>query len=287
MSFPAPPRDRALVMGIVNVTPDSFSDGGRFDGTDDAIDHALKLVREGADILSRVHGQMAREVRAGVATQRLDVLAEAFIRDHGGVPSFKGYNGFPATLCTSVNACVVHGYPSTYVLREGDVVSIDCGVYYKGFHSDAAFTYPVGSVSDALMALLRVGREALYLGVDEAKVGNRVGDIGYAIQCHAQHHGYGVVRELVGHGVGRQLHEAPQVPNYGKRGRGVQLKEGMVLAIEPMVNEGGRHVVQEVGGVFRTLDGGSSVHFEHTVLVSEQGGVPLTTYRYIEEVLQF
>jgi methionyl aminopeptidase len=250
-------------------------------------DDEIALIKEGAEILSRVHGQIAQKVRAGIKTQELDVLAEAFIRDSGGVPSFKGYNKFPATLCTSVNEYVVHGFPSNYMLQEGDIIAIDCGIYYKGFHSDAAFTYPVGTVSSEAMHLLQVTKEALYYGIEEAKAGNRVGDIGYAIQHHVQNHGYSVVRELVGHGVGRALHEDPEVPNYGKKGSGPKLKQGMVLAIEPMINLGKRQVVQEKGGQFRTLDRKVTAHFEHTVAVLENKAEILTTYKYIEEVFKF
>ena len=247
----------------------------------------IAFIEEGADILSRVHGQVAQAIKPGVTTKQLDVLAEAFIRDYGGVPSFKGYGGFPAALCTSVNEYVVHGVPSSYVLEEGDIVSIDCGVYYKGFHSDAAFTYPVGIISDKLMRLLQVAKAALYLGVREAKEGLRTGDIGYAIQRHVQQHGYSVVRELVGHGVGRLLHEAPQVPNYGRKGHGIRLKSGMVLAIEPMVNLGKQQVVQENNGAFRTLDRQATAHFEHTVVVRDGCAEPLTTYKYVEAFLKF
>lgn len=246
----------------------------------------IALIREGAEILSRVHGEIARAVKPGVTTQELDVLAETCIIDHGGKPSFKGYRKFPATLCTSVNEYVVHGLPSHDALQEGDIVSVDCGVYYKGFHSDAAFTYPVGSVSSAVMHLLQVTKEALYLGIDEAKAGNRIGDIGHTIQHHVQQHGYSVVRELVGHGVGRSLHEAPQVPNYGKKGNGTRLKQGMVLAIEPMINLGKKNVVHERGGQYRTLDRKPSAHFEHTVAVLENKAEILTTYKYIEEVFK-
>jgi len=248
---------------------------------------AIALIKEGAEILSKVHGRIAKEIKPGVTTQRLDEVAEEFIRDSGGVPSFKGYKKFPATLCTSVNEYVVHGLPSDYALKEGDIVAIDCGVYYKGFHSDAAFTYPVGMISDELMRLLQVTKEALYCGIREAKVGNRIGDIGCAIQHHAQSHSYSVVRELVGHGVGRMLHEDPQVPNYGKKGYGARLKQGMVLAIEPMINLGKRQIVQEAGGQFRTLDRKAAAHFEHTVAVSEKDADILTTYQYIEEVFKF
>ena len=247
----------------------------------------IALIKEGAEILSRTHGQIAQRIKPGITTQELDALAEAFIRDSGGVPSFKGYKKFPATLCTSVNDYVVHGLPSDYILQEGDIISVDCGVYYKGFHSDAAFTYPVSTVSSEVMRLLQVTKEALYCGIDEAKAGNRIGDIGHAIQHHGQHYGYSIVRELVGHGVGRKLHEEPQVPNYGRRGHGTQLKHGMVLAIEPMINLGKPQIVQEKGGQFRTLDRKVTAHFEHTVAVLEKKAEILTTYKYIEEVFQF
>lgn len=247
----------------------------------------IALIKEGSEILSRVHGKIAQEIKPGITTQQLDALAEAFIRDSGGVPSFKGYKKFPATLCTSVNEYIVHGIPSDYALQEGDIVSVDCGVFYKGFHSDAAFTYPVGMISSEVMRLLQVTKEALYCGIGEAKAGNRIGDIGHAIQHHAQNHAYSVVRELVGHGVGRTLHEDPQVPNYGKRGRGTQLKQGMVLAIEPMVNLGTQQVVCERRGQFRTLDRKATAHFEHTVAVLEKKAEILTTYKYIEEVFKF
>ena len=246
----------------------------------------IGLMKEGADILSKVHGEVARAVKPGVTTQQLDALAEACIRDHGGEPSFKGYNEFPATLCTSVNDYVVHGLPNQEALKEGDIVSVDCGVYYKGYHSDAAFTYPVGEISSTLRRLLQVTKEALYLGIEEAQAGNRMGDIGHAIQHYVQKHGYSVVRELVGHGVGKNLHEAPQVPNYGKKGNGTRLKQGMVLAIEPMINLGKQQIVQEKGGQFRTLDRKPSAHFEHTVAVLENKAEILTTYKYIEEVFQ-
>jgi methionyl aminopeptidase len=250
-------------------------------------EEAVAVMKEGAEILSRVHGIIAREIKPGVTTQRLDALAEEFIRDSGGMPSFKGYRKFPATLCTSVNEYVVHGIPSDYALQEGDIVSVDCGVRYKEFHSDAAFTYPVGEVDSEVMQLLQVTKEALYCGIGEAKAGNRIGDIGHAIQHHAQSHAYSVVRELVGHGVGKALHEDPQVPNYGKKGRGVQLRKGMVLAIEPMVNLGKRQIVSEKGGQVRTLDRKAAAHFEHTVVVLEKQAEMLTTYMYIEEVFKF
>ncbi len=246
----------------------------------------IVLIKEGAQILSKVHGLIAQEIKPGVTTKKLDVLAEVFIRDNGGISSFKGYNKFPAVLCISVNECVVHGIPSDVVLQEGDIVSIDCGVYYKGFHSDAAFTHPVGAVSDEIRQLLQVTKEALYRGIDAIQQkGTRTGDIGYAIQSHVEQHGYSVVREMVGHGVGKRLHEDPNIPNYGKKGSGVKLKKGMVLAIEPMVNLGKRQIVQEKKGELRTLDRKPSAHFEHTVAVLEDKAEILTTYQYIEGLL--
>ncbi len=247
----------------------------------------LSLIREGAAILSRVQGEIARVVNPGIATKHLNDVAEQCIRDHGGTPSFKGYNGFPAAVCISVNECVVHGIPGDYVLREGDIVAVDCGVYYKGFHSDAAFTYPVGEVSDDLMRLLKVTKSALYRGIEAAKAGNRIGDIGHAVQYYVSKRGYSVVRELVGHGIGAQLHEAPQVPNYGRRSQGRRLELGMVLAIEPMVNLGSAQIYRESGGVFKTRDGKASAHFEHTVVVMDGKAEPLTTYEYIEERFKF
>lgn len=247
----------------------------------------IALIQEGAEILSQVHGQIAQMLKPGVKTLVLDKLAETVIRDHGGIPAFKGYNQFPATLCTSVNEYIVHGVPNDTVLRAGDIVSVDCGVLYKGFYSDAAFTYPVGEVHESVMKLLKVTKEALNSGINVAKAGNRIGDIGHAIQHYVQQHGYAVVRELVGHGVGRALHENPQVPNYGQRGRGVRLKPGMVLAIEPMVNLGKQQIVQERNGAFRTLDGNPSAHFEHTVVVMADKALPLTTYKYIEAFFDF
>lgn len=248
-------------------------------------DEEVGLIKESAQILSRVHGLMKREVRPGITTGRLNELAEAFIRDHKGAPSFKGYKSFPAALCTSVNEYIVHGIPDKRVLNEGDIISIDCGVYYKGFHSDAAFTYPVGEVRSEIQELLRVTREALYRGIEAIKKGVRTGDIGYAIQRYVQQNGYSVIRELVGHGVGKRLHEDPEIPNYGRRGNGPKLKKGMVLAIEPMVAMGNREIVEEEGKGIRTVDKRPTAHFEHTVAVLESSAEPLTTYQYIEEAL--
>jgi methionyl aminopeptidase len=218
----------------------------------------------------------------------LDKVAEEFIRDHGGVPSFKGYNGFPSSLCISVNEVVVHGFPSEYELKDGDIISVDCGVFHQGFHSDSAYTYPIGEVPPSVLALLRATRDSLYLGIEQATFGNRVGDIGHAIQKFVEAKGYTVVRELVGHGLGRKLHEAPEVPNYGKKGSGPLLKQGMVIAIEPMINLGTRNIVQEKDGwTIRTADRKPSAHYEHTIAIFEDRTEVLTTHKYIEEIITF
>ncbi|MGB3182271.1 MAG: type I methionyl aminopeptidase [Cyclobacteriaceae bacterium] len=246
----------------------------------------IQIIKESADILGRVHGQVARLVKPGIKTLKLDKVAEEFIRDNKAAPSFKGYNGFPYSLCISVNEAVVHGFPSNYELREGDVVSIDCGVFFNGFHSDSAYTYTVGEVKQEVKELLAATKESLYLGIDEARFGNRIGDIGFAIQNFVESKGYTVVRELVGHGLGRDLHESPEVPNFGRRGNGPKLKEGIVIAIEPMVNLGTRAVVQESDGwTIRTKDRQPSAHYEHTVAIFRDKTEILTTHKYIEEVL--
>lgn len=248
----------------------------------------VEIIKESAQILGKAHGEVAKNVKPGVKTIELDRIAEEFIRDHGGEPSFKNYNGFPASLCISLNENVVHGFPSEYELKEGDIISVDCGVFYKGFHSDSAYTYPVGKVDKEVEKLLKVTKESLYKGIEEAVCGNRIGDIAFAIQNHVDQYGYGIVRELVGHGLGRDLHESPEVPNYGKRGKGPMLKDGLVIAIEPMVNLGTRSVVQEADGwTIRTADKKPSAHYEHTVAIFKEGTEVLTTHKYIEENFKF
>jgi methionyl aminopeptidase len=252
-------------------------------------DEEIEIIKEGAQILGKAHGEVARLVKPGVKTSSLDKVAEEFIRDHGGVPSFKNYNGsFPASLCISVNEVVVHGFPGNYELREADIIAVDCGVYYKGYHSDSAYTYPLEGVKEETLLLLERTYESLLRGIEQAKAGNRMGDVSYAIQSYVERFGYGVVRELVGHGVGKNLHEDPEVPNYGKRGKGVKLVPGMVFAIEPMINQGTRNVVQERDGwTIRTADKRPSAHFEHMVAIRREATEVLTTHKYIEENYSF
>lgn len=233
--------------------------------------------------------EVAKFLKPGITTLSIDAMAETFIRDNGGVPSFKGYgprnNAFPFSLCISVNEVVVHGFPSKYELKEGDIVSVDCGFYRDGYHGDHAYTFAIGNVKDEYLQLMRVTKEALMLSIAQAKAGNRVGDISYAVEEHTHRkHGYGVVRELVGHGVGKNLHEDPQVPNYGRRGDGKRLKEGMVLAIEPMINLGTHQVYTEDDGwTIVTADKKVSVHYEHTTAVGAVKGENLSDFGPIEE----
>jgi len=244
----------------------------------------IQVIKESAQILGKAHGEVAKRIKPGVKTKDLDKIAEEYIRDQGGSPSFKNYHGFPAALCISVNETVVHGFPGNYELKEGDIISIDCGVLFKGFHSDSAYTYPLAGVRNEVLDLLNRTYDSLFLGIDQARAGNRIGDIGFAIQSHVEQFGYGVVRELVGHGVGKALHEDPEVPNYGKRGKGVKIVPGMVFAIEPMINMGTKDVVQERDGwTIRTKDKKPSAHYEHMVAVYEDRTEIVTTHEYIEE----
>jgi len=232
----------------------------------------IDAIRESARLVARTLRMLAGEVRPGVTTAELDRLAEAFIRDNGGRPAFKGYRGFPASICPSVNDAVVHAIPGGTPLKEGDIIGIDVGVEKDGYFGDAALSLPVGEVSEEAQRLLQVAREALLAGIAEARPGNRVGDISHAIQTHAESSGFSVVRTLVGHGIGREMHEEPQVPNFGPPARGPRLMTGQVLAIEPMINMGGHEVkVQPDGWTVVTRDGSLSAHFEHTVAVGENG----------------
>ncbi|WP_022822145.1 type I methionyl aminopeptidase [Hymenobacter norwichensis] len=247
----------------------------------------IELIRASAKVLAQAHGEVAGMIREGVTTRELDKRAEEFIRDHGGQPSFKGYNDFPYSLCISPNSVVVHGFPGDHTLKSGDIISVDAGVLLNGYHSDSAYTYPVGEVNLEVLQLLEETKKSLYLGIEKAVAGNRMGDVGYAIQNHVEKQGYGVVRELVGHGIGKKLHERPEVPNYGKRGSGLKLQTGLVLAIEPMVNLGKKDVVQEKDGwTIRTKDYKPSAHFEHTVVVRKDKAEILTSFEYIEKALQ-
>jgi len=248
----------------------------------------VQKIKDSAQILGKAHGEIAKYIKEGVKTSLLDKIAEEYIRDNKGVPSFKGYNGFPFSLCISVNEVVVHGFPSDYVLKDGDIISVDCGVFHQGFHSDCAYTYPVGEVSPQVLSLLKATRDSLYIGIEKALFGNRIGDIGHAIQKFVEAKGYTVVRELVGHGLGRNLHESPEVPNYGKKGSGPLMKDGLVIAIEPMVNLGTRNIVQERDGwTIRTADRKPSAHYEHTVAIFEDRTEILTTHQYIDENFKF
>ena len=248
----------------------------------------LEYMRKSAELLGKAHGEVAKHVGPGITTKALDKIAEEFIKDNGAHPSFLGYDGFPASLCISVNEVVVHGFPSSYELKDGDIISIDCGVYLNGYHADSAYTYPIGEVKPEVLALLKTTKESLYKGIEEVRRGNRIGDVGYAIQRYCEDRGYQVVRELIGHGVGKSLHEKPEVPNYGKRGRGPKIQDGLVIAIEPMINLGTRRVVQEKDGwTIRTRDRMPSAHYEHTVAVVDGAAEVLTTFQYIEEAFKY
>jgi methionyl aminopeptidase len=247
----------------------------------------IELIRESSLLVGKTLAEVAKVVGPGVRTGSLDKLAEDFIRSNGGVPGFKGYNGFPYTLCVSINEQVVHGFPGDRILADGDIVSVDCGVVMNGFYGDSAYTFPVGNVKPEILQLMKRTKESLYLGIEMAVDGKRVGDIGFAVQDHVERFGYGVVRDLVGHGVGRNLHEKPEVPNYGKRGSGVKLQEGMVIAIEPMINLGSRHVIQETDGwTIRTADRKPSAHYEHTVAIGAGKADILSSFLYIEKELE-
>ena len=246
----------------------------------------IELIRDSSLLVGKTLAEVAGVIGPGIKTIVLDELAEAFIRDNGAVPGFKGYNGFPFTLCISVNEQVVHGFPGDRVLQDGDIVSVDCGVLKDGFYGDSAYTFPVGEVKPEILGLMKRTREALDLGIEAAADGGRVGDIGFTIQHYVEKYGYGVVRDLVGHGVGRHLHEKPEIPNYGKRGTGAKLKAGMVLAIEPMINLGVKNVVQESDGwTIRTADRMPSAHYEHTVAVRPGKAETLSSFQFIEEEL--
>lgn len=245
----------------------------------------IELIRESSLLVARTLAEVAKVIRPGVTTLELDRIAEEFIRDNKGVPAFLNYNGFPNSLCISVNAQVVHGIPGPTELKDGDICSVDCGVVKNGFYGDSAYTFSIGDVTEETLFLLKTTKESLYKGIEKAIAGNRLGDVSAAVQEHAEKHGFSVVRELVGHGIGRHLHEKPEVPNYGKRGSGMVLKEGLVIAIEPMINMGTKAVIHERDGwTVRTADKKPSAHFEHTVAVKKGEADILSSFRFIEEV---
>lgn len=244
----------------------------------------VELVRQNCLLVNNTIAEVGKEIKAGISTMYLNNLAEQFIRDHDSIPSFKNYHGFPYACCMSVNDAVVHGFPTNDELKDGDVVSIDVGVFKNGFHGDSAYTFALGHVSEGIKKLLRVTKDSLYKGIEKAVVGNRIGDIAFAIQEYTERkNGYGIVRELVGHGLGRELHEDPQVPNYGKRGSGAKLNDGLVIAIEPMINMGRKEVYNDKDGwTVRTKDGRPSAHYEHTVCVRKNAADILSSFDDIE-----
>ena len=255
-------------------------------------DDEIELLRQSNLLVGRTLAEVAKLIKPGVTTRELDKVAEEFIRDHGAIPTFKGFpnpNGqpFPCSLCTSVNEQVVHGIPNDIPLEDGDIVSVDCGTYMNGFCGDSAYTFCVGEVKPEIKELLKTTKEALYLGIENAVHGKRLGDISFAIQNHCESKSYGVVREFVGHGIGKEMHEEPQVPNYGRRGTGTLLKKGMCLAIEPMITLGNRNIVMEKDGwTVRTKDRSFAAHFEHTIAVGKNGADILSSFEFVEEVLR-
>lgn len=246
----------------------------------------IEIMREAAQIVSRTLGKIAEKIEIGVTPIELDALAEAYIRSQNAIPGFLGLYDFPNTLCISVNEQVVHGIPNNRPLEDGDIISVDCGAIYKGYYGDHAYTFEVGTVAPEIKDLLKVTLECLDIGIAEAKVGNRIGDIGFAIQQHAEKHGYGVVRDLVGHGLGTTMHEEPQVPNYGRRGRGKKIQNGLTIAIEPMINLGTERVVQlDDNWTIVTEDGLASAHFEHDIAVINGKPEVLSTFKYVDDAL--
>lgn len=246
----------------------------------------IEGIRQSCLLVSRTLAEVAKQIRPGVTTLELDKVVDEFIRDHHGYPAFLGYKDFPKSACISVNEVVVHGIPNDYALKEGDIVSVDCGALLNGYYGDSAYTFAVGKINDEKKRLLRITKEALDLGVQQARVGKRIGDIAGTIQDYVQGKGYSVVRELVGHGLGKSLHEDPQVPNYGKRGQGTKIQEGLVIAIEPMINMGRKEIyTAEDKWTVITEDGKPSAHFEHTVAVRKTGPEVLTTFEFIEEAV--
>jgi methionyl aminopeptidase len=246
----------------------------------------IEIMREAAQIVSRTLGKVAEAIEPGVTPLELDAIAESYIRSQNAIPGFLGLYDFPNTLCISMNEQVVHGIPTATPIKEGDIVSVDCGAIFEGYYGDHAYTFAIGNVSDDIKKLLRVTQECLTIGVEQTRAGNRMGDIGYHIQQHAEKHGFGVVRELVGHGLGRTMHEEPQVPNYGRRGKGKKIQEGLTIAIEPMINMGTERIKYlSDNWTIVTADGKPSAHFEHDVAVVNGEPMVLSTFKYVEEAL--
>lgn len=246
----------------------------------------IELIRESSLLVGKTLAEVAKVIKPGVTTLSLDKVAYEFINDNKAIPAFLNYNGFPNSLCISVNSQVVHGIPGKYEVKDGDIVSVDCGVIKNKFFGDSAYTFAVGEVKSEVLNLLKVTKESLYKAIDMCVVGKRLGDIGDAVQAHCEAHGYSVVRELVGHGIGQSLHEAPEVPNYGKRGTGLKLQEGLVIAIEPMINLGKKAIKQDNDGwTIRTADNMQSAHFEHTITIGKEKADILSSFKYIEEAL--
>ena len=249
-------------------------------------ENEINLMRASSSLVAKTHALIASEIKPGISTYSLDKLAEEFIRDNGGIPAFKGYNGFPNTLCVSPNEQIVHGIPNKNPVKSGDIVSVDCGVYMNGFYGDSAYTYPIGNVSNEVMKLLNVTKKSLSIAIEHCVEGNYIGDLGFAVQKYVESNGFNVVRELVGHGIGEDLHESPEVPNYGFSGKGQILKEGMALAVEPMVNIGSKNIIQhEDGWTITTADKKFSAHFEHTIIVRCNSAEILTSFDEIEKII--
>jgi methionyl aminopeptidase len=250
-------------------------------------DEEIELIRISSLLVGKTLAEVAKHIKPGVTTLELDKIAETFIRDHKAIPGFKGYGGFPGTLCVSVNDVVVHGIPGKQILQDGDLVSVDCGVILNGFYGDSAYSFAVGNVSEEVLLLMKRTKESLYLGINAAQVGKRVGDIGYEIQTYVESFGYSVVRDLVGHGLGKHLHEKPEIPNYGRRGVGSILQNGLVICIEPMINLGRKQVNQDKDGwTIRTIDGKPSAHYEHAIAIREGKTEILSSFDEIEKVLE-
>ena len=246
----------------------------------------IELIKQSSLLVGKTLAEVAKAIKPGVPLLYLDRIGEEFIRDHGAIPSFKGYGGFPASLCLSVNDVVVHGIPNNNILHEGDIISVDCGVYKNGYHGDYAYTFAVGEISQEKKLLIQRTKESLYLGIKAAVKGNTTGDIGHAVQRYVEQFGYGVVRELCGHGIGKDMHEKPDIPNYGQPGKGTKLCEGMVFCIEPMITNRSRKIFMENDNwTIKTVDGQPAAHFEHQIAITKNGTEVLSTYQFVEEIL--